>query len=161
MKTIRNLGTLIGATSLLFAVGCGKVKDEVTEAQNEMRVEGHWLMNGSEHASDLQKFAEKESMVLTFKDGKAAFSPTDSAKGKTVHATLSACLQKVRNYKTEKNQFVFLAEGDCPELRVTVQQLDDKALKFPDPDHNDITRSFERIDENRYQSLVKKSDQRP
>jgi len=162
MNVIKNLGTLIGVASLFLVMSCGKVNDAVTETKNETRIEGHWLMNASEHTGEISKLAEKESVVLTFKDGKAGFSPTDSIKGQTVYAAaFDECLQKVRAYNAEKNQFVFPAVDACPEIRVTVQQLDDKTLKFPDFKDNNITRVFERIDENRYQALVKKSDQKP
>lgn len=140
---------------------CGAVKDEATEIRNDAKIKGHWLMTESEHSNQVEKVLENESMVLTFKDDKAAFSPTDSVKGQTVYALLSKCTKEVRPYKTDKNQVVFVAVPECPERRVTVEKLDDTTLKFPDPDNGDITRTFQKIDDERYFNLVKASDRKP
>ena len=149
------------ALLLLFTLSCGKITDAVTGAINDGQIQGHWLLVESEHSSKIEKALENESMVLTFKDSKAGFSPTDSLKGQAVYATLSRCTQGPRSYKVEGKQFIFLASADCPEKRISVQQISDTALKFPDPDNNDTTRVFIKVDENRYLQLVKASDRRP
>ncbi len=145
----------------LLTVSCGKVKDGIDEIANDRRIQGHWLLSQSEHAGVIERALEKESVVLTFQDGKAAFSPTDSVKGTAVYKTLSACSQGPRPFTTDKQQLVFLANGICPEKRVTIQQLDANTLKFPDPDNNDITRVLGKISEDQYKALVKASDRKP
>jgi len=145
----------------LLTLSCGKINDAVTGAINDSQIQGHWLLLESEHSSKIEKALENESMVLTFQDSKAAFSPTDSVKGQAVYATLSRCSQGPRDYKVEGKQFIFVAGSDCPEKRITVQQLDSTTLKFPDPDNADTTRVFTKIEESRYLQLVKASDRRP
>lgn len=146
----------IGIVGLV--VGCGAVKDKAAEVSNGINVRGNWLMTESQHASTVERAVEKESVVLTFKDGKAAFSPTDSLKGKAVYATLSNCTAGPRPYHADKNDIVFDAVAGCPETRITVQQLDGGSLKFPDPSSPDITRTFVKIDDAHYEALVKASD---
>ena len=124
---------------------CGAVKDKVNEVENGINVQGHWLMTQSEHSSKIEKALEAESMVLTFKDGKAAFSPTDSLKGRAVFALLSNCTVGPRPYRMEKNQIVFEAVVGCEEKRVTIQTLDGDTFKCTDPDNKDIIRTFMRI----------------
>jgi hypothetical protein len=136
---------------------CGKAK----EVKNELTIPGHWLMTQSEHASQVEKSIENESMVLTFQDGKAAFSPTDSVKGRAVYTVLSKCTAGPRAYHADNDQIVFEQTPDCPEKRITVQKLGDDELKFPDPDNADITRTFRRISQEKYEQLVKASDRRP
>lgn len=151
----------IGTAIAGLLAACGAIKDKVNEVSNGLNVQGHWLMTESEHASRIEKAIENESVVLTFKDGKAAFSPTDSVKGKAVYTALSNCTAGPRPYRTENNDIVLDAIAGCPEKRVAVQRLDGDRLKFPDPANPDITRTFTRIDDNRYQALVKASDRRP
>ncbi len=161
-NTKYSFGFVAMATLLpLLNLSCGKVTDAVTGAINESQIQGHWLLRESEHSSKIEKALENESMVLTFKDSKAGFSPTDSLKGQAVYATVSRCTQGPRSYQVEGKQFIFLANPDCPEKRITVQQVDATTLKFPDPDNADTTRVFTKIDENRYLQLVKASDRRP
>lgn len=142
-------------------VGCGAAKDKVNEIQNDSKVQGHWLMTESEHANKIEKALENESIVLTFRDSKAAFSPTDTAKGHTVYGLLPRCTAEVRPFRTDKNQIVFEAVPGCTEKRVTVQTLNDTTLKFPDPEDGDITRTFRKISDDMYASLVKASERRP
>ncbi len=144
-----------------LVAACGAVKDKTAEVSNDLNLKGHWLMTESEHASRVETAVEKESMVLTFKDGKAAFSPTDSVKGRAVYATVSHCTAGPRPYHTDKHDIVFEAVTDCPEKRVAVTQLDGDHLKFSDPDTTDVIRTFVRIDDSRYESLVAASDRRP
>ncbi len=159
------MGSLI-PVSMFLIVSCG-AKDKATEVANELnikaRINKHWLMTESSHASKLEKWATKESVVLTFKDGKAAFSPTDSAAGVVVYNALKPCTAAVRPFTADNNQIVFqaIANPACPETRVTVQQLDDNTLKFPDPTDTDIIRTFVKIDDAKYNELVKPSEQRP
>lgn len=147
------------AVALLSA--CGAVKDAADEVSNSINVKGHWLMTESERASKVEKAVERESMVLTFKDGSAAFSPTDSVKGRAVFATLSRCTAGPRPYRSEKNDIVFDAVTGCEAKRISVQRLDADRFKFADPDNGQIVRVFVRIDEARYQALVKATDRKP
>lgn len=145
----------------VFIQGCGALKDEGAEISHELNVPGHWLMTESEHTSQVEKFLEKDSLVLTFKDGKYAFSPTDSVKGQAVFAALSACTVGPRPYKTDKQDLVFEAVTECPERRVKVTVLDGDRLKFTDPYDSDVVRTFARIDRVTYERLVKPSDRQP
>ncbi len=160
MKYRRNIWLLV-VTGIVCLAACGAVKEKAAEVSNEINMKGHWLMTESEHSSKVSKAREKESLVLSFKEGKAAFSPTDSVKGRAVYTTLSHCTQGPRPYRTEKYDIVFEGVTDCPEKRVTVKLLDSDHLKFSDPDNSDIVRTFVRIDDARYESLVKQSDRRP
>ena len=158
MKLIQalTLGSLV-----LFMASCGAVKDKVNEVTNAQRIKGHWLMTNSEHGGTVENFIENESVVLTFKDDKAAFSPTDSVRGVAVFATIPKCTAGPRNYTTENNDLVLPANPDCGEKRVTVSELSDTTLKFPDPETPDVTRVFVKIDEAKYEALVKASERRP
>jgi hypothetical protein len=149
------------ATLSVFAlVACGAVKDKVTEVKNDFEIQGSWLMTQSEHSSKIEKFLENESMVLTFKDSKAAFSPTDSVKGRAVHALLSKCLVDPRRYRMEKNQIVFEAVVGCEERRVTIEALDQSNFKAIDPEDGETIRTFRRISEEVYHKLVKPSERK-
>lgn len=139
--------------------GCG-AKEKMTEINNAIDVKGNWLMTQSEHANVIETALEKESMVLTFKDGKAAFSPTDSLIGRAAFALLSNCTVGPRPYHVDKNQIVFEAVAGCDEKRLTVQTLNDTTFKFPDPDNIAVIRTFRRIDDATYHSLVKASDRK-
>lgn len=146
--------------SIFVLVACGAVKDKVTEVRNDFEVQGSWLMTQSEHSSQIEKFIENESMVLTFKDGKAAFSPTNSVKGRAVHALLSKCIVGPRRYKMEKNQIVFEAIVGCEERRVTIEALDQSSFKVIDPEDGETVRTFRRITEDAYHKLVKSADRK-
>lgn len=160
MKSIKTqLITLIPVIGLLVA--CGAVKDKANEISNDSKIQGHWLMTEAEHSSKVEKALENESVVLTFKDSKAAFSPTDTVKGRAVFALLSKCETEVRPYKTDKNQIVFAPVTGCAENRITVQTLDATTLKFPDPQDGDVTRTFRKISDEIYATLVKSSERRP
>lgn len=139
---------------------CGAAKEKVEEVKNSIDVKGYWLMTESQHSSKVEKAMERESMVLAFKDGKASFSPTNSLRGHVVYSLLSACTAGPRPYRTEKNQFVFEPVVGCDEKRIVIQTLNDTTFKFADPDNADIIRTFVRIDEAKYQELVKTSDRR-
>ena len=154
----------LGVLSVLI-FGCGKevqqVKQAVQEAANAYNVEGHWLMVESDHSNDIEKIVEKESMVLTFNDKTAAFSPVDTLKGKGVFTLLEGCNAGPRPYKVDKNQLVFEKFQDCEEVRVDIEKLDGNTLKFADPTDRDTIRTFTRIDEDRYNVLVRPSDRKP
>jgi hypothetical protein len=143
-------------------VGCGKedVKNKVAEVTNSIDVKGRWLMVESSEANKVAKALEKESMVLTFKDGKAAFAPTDSLKGKAVFAGLSNCTAGPRPYHTDKNDLVFDAVTGCAEKKVTVATLNATTLAFADPEKPTITRTFTKIDEAKFQAIVKPADRK-
>lgn len=152
--------SVFALTCLTFVASCGKIKDKVDEVSNSQKVQGHWLQTESENAGAIQKTLENESIVLSFKDDRAAFAPTDSTKGQLVYATLSHCLAGPRSFRTDGNQLVFPAEGDCPEKRVDIQQLDDNSLKFPDPENPKTVRTFIKIDNAAYSKKVKAADRR-
>src|SRR5687767_12998987 len=111
---MRKLNLFLFLSLIALAISCGSARDEVNEIANEQRIKGHWLMTQSEHGSTIERALENESMVLTFKDGKAAFSPTDSLRGRAVYTALSRCNQAVRPYETQRNQLVFMEAVDCP-----------------------------------------------
>ncbi len=154
------IGVLSILTVLALVTACGAVKDKIAEMGNSIDVKGHWLMTESEKSNLVEKAIEKESMVLTFQDGKAAFAPTDSVKGLAVFTLLSGCTAGPRPYHMEKDQIVFDAVAGCEERRITVQVLDATTFKFPDPEINELVRTFHRIDESTYQSLVKVADRK-
>lgn len=166
MKTQLNatsfsLIVITGLASLLFA-SCGKVNDAITEINNDEKIKGHWLLTGTENAGAITNAIERETVVLSFKNGQAAFSPTDSITGR-LYVSFSPCTRGPRPYRTDKNEIVFgavAAVPNCTEKRITVQQLDAQTLKFPDPDNMTLIRVFTKIDEARYFSLVKPSDRR-
>ncbi len=147
--------------SVALITGCGAIKDKSNEVANDINVPGHWLMVQSENGGAVEKALENESMVLTFKDGKAAFSPTDSIKGKAVYALLSGCTTGPRPYRTEKNDLVFEPVAGCDQTRIGVQRLDDASFKFLDPSDGKTMRTFVRIDEAKYHALVKPEDRKP
>lgn len=150
------MGYFAGVMFLVALVSaCGKAKDTINEVQNEWDVKGHWLMTESINGSAVEKALEKESMVLTFKDGKAVFEPTNSVKGKAVYATLSKCVAGPRPYRAAKNQFVFEPVAGCGEIRIEVNALDSSQFRFADPDKPTVIRTFRRIDEPTYVALVK------
>lgn len=159
MRT-RNTFVYMALTLAGLLAACGAVKDKASEVQHGIEVQGHWLMSESEHSGKLEKVLSNDSMVLTFKDGKAAFSPVDTVKGRAVYALVSNCTAGPRPYHMEKNQIVFEAVAGCAEKRVDVQTMDHNTLKFPDPDNGDIVRTFTRIDDQRYNELVKPSDRK-
>jgi hypothetical protein len=146
---------------LALVAGCGAVKDTATQIKNGFDIQGHWLMTKSEHSNAVANAVENQSMVLTFKDGKAAFSPTDSIQGRAVFALLSHCTAGPRPYHMDKDQLVLEPITGCGQESVTIDTLDNNTLKFPDPDDTDTTRTFQRIDESKYDSLVKTSDRQP
>lgn len=146
-------GLAVLALSILFTA-CGKV----AEVTNSLNLPGHWLMTESEHSNKLEQALENESMVLTFKDGQAAFSPTDSVKGQAVYAALSRCSSGPRPYKVQNNDLIFGAITGCKESRVKVTRLDANRLKFTDPGDPDTIRTFVRINEDKFNTLVKASD---
>lgn len=155
--------SLLGLSFLLITA-CG-AKDKAKEISSELnikaKINNHWLMTQSEHASKVENWVENESLVLTFKDGKAGFSPADSVKGHAVYATLSRCTAETRPFQVDNNQLIFEAVPGCGEKRVTVEKIDDNTLKFPDPENGDITRTFVKINDETYSRLVKASERRP
>lgn len=147
--------------AVLAVLGCGKVEEAVNEVQNENKLQGHWLLTETEHASQIERLVAKESIVLSFKDKKAAFSPTDSIKGQEVYGAIDECSRGPRPYKTDGNDLVFEAVTNCPEIRLKIQEISDNTLKLPDPKSPDKTRVFQKIDESNYNQLVKASDRKP
>jgi hypothetical protein len=152
--------TSLWIVGILSLASCGKIQEVVTQTSNQIQLPGHWLMTESEHSSAVDKFLENESLVLSFADGKMAFSPADSAKGQAVYSTLSDCTKGPRAYRVEGKQIVLPAIPGCAERRVNLEMLNATTLKFPDPDKSDVTRVLVRIDEARYHSLVKASDRK-
>lgn len=146
----------------VLIIGCGKddVKNNVAEVTNSIDVKGRWLMLESAEANKVAKALENESMVLTFKDGKAAFSPTNSANGFAVFKLLSDCTKGPRPYHTDKNDLVFDAVTGCAEKRVAVGTLNSTTLMFPDPEKPSITRTFTKIDDAKFNALVKPADRK-
>ena len=71
MLSRKALGALMALVFIVSA--CGKIKEEVSQLSNDLKVQGHWLVTQSEHSSKIEKLVEKESMVLTFKDSTARF----------------------------------------------------------------------------------------
>lgn len=160
MKTKKSMLYVSLAAVLGLISACGAVKDKVAEVENGINVQGHWLMTQSQHSNLIEKALEGESMVLTFKDGEAAFSPTDSLKGRAAYALLSNCEAGPRPYRMEKDQIVFAAVVGCEEKRSTIQTLDGNTFKCTDLDNKDIVRTFVRISDAKYQDLVKQSDRK-
>jgi hypothetical protein len=158
MDVAKRITWLISTIAALAVLSCGQVKEGVTETSNAAKIPGRWLANPSEHSNALANAAENEAVVLSFRNGKYAYEPTD--KGQAIYLTYSDCLRGPREYKTDKDQLVFVATPNCPEKRGTIQQLDSTTLKFADPDKPDITRVFTKIDETRYMALVKASDRK-
>lgn len=137
--------------------GCGAIKDKANEVNNDINLPGHWLMVQSAGGN----FLENETVVMTFKDSKAAFSPTDTLKGRAAFALLSRCTAGPRPYRTEKHIIVFEAVAGCEEKRVSVERLDDATFKFLDPSDSKTMRTLVRIDEAKYNALVKAEDRKP
>ncbi len=147
--------------SAALMTGCGAIKDKANQVANDINLPGHWLMVKSENGGTVEKALENESMVLTFKDSKAAFSPTDTLKGRAVFALLSRCTAGPRPYRTEKHLIVFEAVAGCEEKRVSVERLDDATFKFLDPSDSKTMRTLVRIDEAKYQALITPGDRKP
>lgn len=148
----------IGAA--LAIASCGKIKEVANQISNEVNLPGRWLVTQSDHSGKIAQFLEHESMVLSFVDGKMAFAPADTVKGQTVYAALSDCTKGPRPYTMDKTQVVFPAMGACAERRITVEMLNETTLKFPDPDDNNVTRVMVRIDDARYNAIVKAADRK-
>ena len=147
--------------SVALMTGCGAIKDKANETKNDLALPGHWLMAQTENSGAIAKAIENESVVLTFKDSKAAFSPTDTLKGRAVFALLSRCTVGPRPYRTEKNIIVLEAVAGCDEMRASVEQVDGTTFKFTDPSDSKTVRTMVRIDEAKYQALVKAEDRKP
>ena len=143
--------------SAALMTGCGAIKEKANEANNAMNLPGHWLMVQTDGGSVL----ENETVVLTFKDNKAAFSPTDTLKGRAVFALMSRCTAGPRPYRTEKHIIVLEAVAGCEEKRVSVERVDDTTFKFLDPSDSKTLRTLARIDEAKFQALVKAEDRKP
>lgn len=148
----------------VLVIGCG-AKEAVHQVANDLNIQGHWLMTESKHAKNpLEQVAADKSMVLTFKDGQAAFSPTDKdafidkVKAKTVFFLLQPCDKGPRPFKMEKDEIVFPAVNQCAEKRWSVLTLDGQNLKTGD---GDVNRSFVKINDERYNNLVERSQQQP
>lgn len=144
--------------AMVIALGCGKVE----EIANEERIKGYWIVTESEHSGEVTKFLENESMVLRFSDGTAAFSPVDDAlgKGRAVYAILGECRQGPRPYRIDGDKLVFDSKGACPAVSTKLEKLDGSQLKFVDPEDKNITRTFGKIDEEKFKTLVKADDRR-
>lgn len=148
-RVISSIGVLV-----LVLVGCGKAK----EVTNSFELKGHWLMTDFEQAGRVEKATDRDSLVLTFKDGKAAFSPTDSARGRALYRAVHRCTLGPRPYRTDRNDIVFDAVLDCSEKRIAVTKIDVDHLKLADPDNPNIVRSFVRLGEDRFLQLVAQPD---
>jgi len=140
-----------------FIAGCG-AKEKANEIKNEFNIRGHWIL--TEQTGSPARILENESMVLTFKDGKAAFSPTNSVKGRAAYALLSDCTKGPRPYRIENNVIVLENVTNCPEKRVAIQELNSDAFKCADPDKAEVIRTFGRIDEAKYHALVLPNDRK-
>jgi len=150
----------VAAALLLLGTSCGKVQEQVAEVTNPIELQGRWLVSESDHGGTPVKLIENESLVLTFKDGKAAFAPTDSIKGLAVYTAVHDCTKGPRDFRAEGNDIVFSATPNCAESRITIQQVDASTLKFPDPSDTNVVRVLRRINEDQYLALVKESDRK-
>ena len=148
------------AIGLALLSACGAVQDAADKINNSFNAPGHWLMVSSETSGTVAKAIENESVVLTVKDSKVAFSPVSTVKGKAVYATLSNCTKGPRPYRTEKNDIILAPVAGCAEKRVTVNTLSGDQFKFPDPEDNRVLRVFQRIDDAKFQALVKPEDRK-
>lgn len=156
----RSATGVIALCAFAMLAGCGEVKEKAVEVSNGFEIQGHWLMTESKNATVVEEALENESMVLTFKEGKAAFSPTDSVQGHTLHGLLSGCTSGPRPYRMDGNQIVFETVAGCPEKRVSVIELNQTKLIFPDPDNSEIVRTFRRIDEATRAARVRPEDRK-
>ncbi len=141
---------------ILISTSCGKAK----ELANDINVQGNWVLSATENAGKLTNAVEADSVVLTFKDGKAAISSASTVVAKALYTGLDDCFKTARPYNTKDNQLVFPVQGACPERRLDVLQLDRGTLKFPDPTDGKVNRVFSRIDDDKYHTLVLAPDRK-
>jgi hypothetical protein len=154
-------GTVTLICSALIFAACGKVQDKVTEVKNDQRIKGSWLLVSTENNGTVLNSLEKESLVLTFKDEKTAFSAvSDSPKAKALLTALNNCTAGPRPYKIDKDQIVLSDIVNCPQKQAPILTLDDTTLKFADPNAPQTVRVFRKLSDDEYQTRVKPADRR-
>jgi hypothetical protein len=149
----KNMRVIFGFTLLLSVAlvtsSCGRVESAAQTVSNDAKLPGHWLQDNN-------------SLVLTFKDGKAAYSPVSGFKGKVADLFKSACEQGPRSYRVDGNQIIYAAEGpNCPQVAVTIQKVTEKNLEIPSLSDPKTILKFAVMNDADFNAKVDEKDRQP
>ena len=162
---MRNFSYVMASTfvgSMLVLGGCGKAKDTVDAASNEVRIKGNWVMTETDKSGTKKAVAEADSVVLTFKDGKVAYSPINNLANKAAYLLEyhSSCKSGPRPYKVDGNNLRLEAVAGCAEVVLPIQRLDNETLIVADTDNINIVHTYGKADDARYYKLVQPTDRK-